>query len=346
MAQPPSPMALVKRTRAEALAFAEKAGHANVLKLLAKAQKELEHRLNQTPGLVHAAGEPFSVVRMQLVLKQVQAVTKALTAAMKGTLTDSGRTVAGKAAKDTADFMQAAEKRFRGISAVLPINVASMVDRAVSGSESSILHRIEGDPDHKGRPGVLARYGAETITKFEERLQLGLVQGKRWEEVRDDLTSESEFLQGAPKYWAERIVRTETLHSYNRAAHESMKQTQEVLGDVVKILVATFDDRTGWDSYQVHGQIRRPEEPFEWSKGSYMYPPNRPNDRETTITYRISWPLEAELEPMSDGEVEDRYHEQYPKGPGPGERPNMSTVDRELFGVQEPPEVGEGLLAE
>ena len=125
-----------------------------------------------------------------------------------------------------------------------------------------------------------------------------------------------------------------------------MKQTQEVLGDVVKILVATFDNRTGWDSYQVHGQIRRPEEPFEWSKGSYMYPPNRPNDRETTITYRISWPLEAELEPMSDGEVEDRYHEQYPKGPGPGERPNMSTVDRELFGVQEPPEVGEGLLAE
>ena len=134
MAKPPSPMALVKRTRAEALAFAEKAGHANVLKLLAKAQKELEQRLLQTHGLVHAAGEPFSVVRMQLVLKQVQAVTKALTAAMKGTLTDSGRTVAGKAAKDTADFMQTAEKRFRGISAVLPINVASMMSRAVSGS--------------------------------------------------------------------------------------------------------------------------------------------------------------------------------------------------------------------
>jgi hypothetical protein len=84
---------------------------------------------------------------------------------------------------------------------------------------------------------------------------------------------------------AERIVRTE--HSYalhRRQAEDFAAVMGDEAADWRKQLVATIDDRTGLDSIFVNGQRRRISEPFRDNEGRvYMFPPNRPNDRETVI---------------------------------------------------------------
>ena len=187
----------------------------------------------------------------------------------------------------------------------LALHEVEMLDNVGQGVNSSILRRLAstGEPLPEGQDpafdptklGILQRYGMNTITSFEERLQQGVIQRKSWADVRGSLVEESAFLQGAPASWAERIVRTETMGASNRANWETIRHVNTQLGDMVKILSATFDDRTGWDSYQVHGQIRRPEEAFECAGEFYQHPPNRPNDREIVVPHRVSWALPTYL---------------------------------------------------
>jgi len=127
--------------------------------------------------------------------------------------------------------------------------------------------------------------------------------------------------------------------AYNRSILENGEEANDIVGgDMVKILVAGFDDRTGWDSYQVHGQIRRLDEPFEWVTKNgetiaYMTPPNRPNDREVVVFHRVAWEIPEELQPVPDAVYEARFAEQNKKG-SPPERPKMTTVPLGLFGKE------------
>jgi hypothetical protein len=122
-----------------------------------------------------------------------------------------------------------------------------------------------------------------------------------------------------------------TMGAYNRAGWESIRSADDDLGDMVKILCASFDDRTGWDSYQVHGQIRLPDEAFEWAGGIFQHPPNRPNDREVVVPHRKSWAIPPELAWRGDGEVMAAWRRDRRKGAPPG-RPEMTTVPLSEFG--------------
>ena len=97
-----------------------------------------------------------------------------------------------------------------------------------------------------------------------------------------------------------------------------------------KILSETFDDRTEWDSYNDHGEVRLPEEEFEFVSSSgeswgFQHPPNRPNDRSTVLPHRTRWPLPDELRPRTQDEVEEAWVREGHKSEMP-ERPEMSTV--------------------
>lgn len=123
-----------------------------------------------------------------------------------------------------------------------------------------------------------------------------------------------------------------TMGASNRAGHECMQQAQEELGPVLRILSAVFDDRTGADSYAVHGQVRRMEEEFDTWYGPCMTPPDRPNDRGVVVPHMQDWDLPPELMPLDDSVVVARWVEQtaskkHPGGrPGMPPRPLMSTV--------------------
>lgn len=332
--------------REQALSLADRVGAREVEDMMREAARELEERLRSS--IVTGSATPTSIVQMQQTLGQLNDVVKTLARKLGRTTVDIAGDAANASATTMYDYLQDASSEFSPGRA-LPIREASMFSRAVSGAQSSILRRLAtteqdqarldvdpetGDmiPEQPMRPGgVLSRYSIATIGEFEAVLKRGMLTGKPWGDVRDELTSKSPFLEGAPRSWAERIVRTETMGAYNRAGWETIRAADDELGDMCKILSATFDDRTGWDSYQVHGQIRLPDEAFAWKGGLYQSPPNRPNDREVVVPHRISWPIPDDLAWRSDGEVAAAWRRERRKGGPPG-RPLMTTVELSRFG--------------
>lgn len=323
---------VLARSRGYALGYLRQAGEARTRELLKGAADDLEKRLRAAAGPRGPGKESFTYAQLKSTLEQVRHVTKGLNGGLKGLLLDQAGRASSAGAEGTAEYLRAADRAFRGVgSQPLALKVARMLEAAKDGSAASILARIASDPMHPGQPGVLARYGAATVRHFEKRLQLGIVAKKSRAEMADDLVEESPFLKGAPRHWAERIVRTESHGAINRASWESMRDADEQLGGgMFRVVVAVLDDWCGADSWNIHGQVRGMEEPFEYVSSSgatelFMYPPNRPNDRETVIPHRREWgPLPPFAQPIPTDRVVAVYAAQKLKFNG---RPEMSTVE-------------------
>ncbi len=323
------------RNRRDAQSLADKKGVEATRALLVEAERDLQRRIDE--AVLTVGEDAFTAVQLQTTLAQVQQVTRELTRDMKVVIVGGAREVAGESAGHVVEYLGRADREYRGVASTgLGLREASMLDRAVNGTESSVLRRLSNDPGNRAGTGILARYGGGVIESFETALQVALVARKPWSEVRSSLVAQSSFLQGAPAAWAERIARTEIMGAYNRAGWETMRAADDELGDMCKILCATFDNRTGADSYAVHGQIRRVDEAFSWWDGMYQHPPNRPNDREVVVPHRVCWPIPDHLAWRTDGEVAARWAFNGRKGGPPG-RPKMTTIPLERFGVTEPP---------
>jgi hypothetical protein len=318
--------------RQQALDVAATTGRRALLKVLQKAEGELARRLHQAEGLRGQGATTFSQARMQASLVQIRHVVQGLQDDLGRVLVDQAGDVSARAGEGALGYLREAEMAFRGVgTSPLPLREAMMLDAATQGAKASLLRRLGTGGDE----GVLARYGMATVGEFERVLQQGVAQAKPYAEIRAELVEASPFLEGAPASWASRLLRTELHGVANRAAHETHMEAQRQLGDVVRIVSATFDDRTGWDSWNVHGEVRRVSEPFEYvtydgEHEHFLTPPNRPNDREVIVAHRLAWPIPASLRPKSTGQVQARAtRDGVKKFPG---RPHvMSTIPMSRF---------------
>lgn len=335
----PTLLHAITTNRDDAVRLAQTNGTKDTLALLKRADAELAQRLRLARGLQGEGKDTFTARQAEIALKNIRDVTRQVQRSLLTTVQTQGTKAADLATGNMLDYMERANRQFKGLGeAPLPIKEAGMLTQAKAGVNASILRRLTSeDTDETGTPkqGILARYGALTVASFEEELSLSVLTGKSWEDTRNSLIGKSPFLQSKPAFWADRIVRSEIMGAYNRTCYEVINEANEQLGDMVKILAATFDDRTGWDSYQVHGQIRRPNEAFQWQGGFYQSPPNRPNDREIVVPHRVVWPIPAYLRWRSDGEVTSQYFKHRRTG-SPGPRPPMTTIPLELFGKEQP----------
>lgn len=320
------------RARTDALDLAGRVGAARVREHLQKAEEDLLKRL---AGIAPDQA-PFTEVRLKVTLSQVRAVLRQLAPGMTRAVVDTGLEAADGMTGGIIEYMRAADREFRGVGVQpLAIHEASVLDVAREGARSSILRRLvmgEGP----AKPGVMQRYGVSVIGFFEEELRTSLLARRSWEETRDAITERSPFLKEAPASWADRIIRTESMGAANRAAHEANAELEDQLGDAVKILSATFDDRTAADSYAVHGQVRHVSEPFETWYGPMMHPPARPNDREIVVPHRIAWPIPKYLAPKKRGEVVARWAKEKRKGRCPP-TPLITTIPFNQFGREPEP---------
>lgn len=337
MAKAPDLHATLAVNRKQALAYAHNVGAKRVLTTMTDASQELAARLKSLDPRMKGS---FTYTKLVQSLRQVSLVTRDVVGSLRSDTLELGDEAAQTAAEHTLEHLNKAERSYRGIVQPLPIDEAAMMDRARAGARASILRRITDGPDEGleegsgaaegAEEGIFERYGRNTVDVFEKKLRTGVVAGKDWEEMRQDITGESPFLQGSPRFWGERIVRTEVMASYNKGSWETIRGADDELGDMVKVLVATFDDRTSWDSFAVHGQMRRPDEPFEWYdyRGrllQYQAPPNRPNDRETVVPHRLSWPIPDGMRPLPSSAYIARWVAERHKGPPPP-RARMTTI--------------------
>lgn len=323
------PATTLRQSREEAVRLSTERGVRELRAQLGRAQEQLAKRLEQTISTGAGDGS-FTAAQQRATLEQIRAVLRDLEPGMQRAIVGTGDLAATAAADDAITYLRESEQRFRGIARPLQFQQARVLDRAIAGAESSLLNRLQGD--EKAGPGILARYGDNVIQQFEEVLRQRFVQGAPWAEVRDQLVEQSPFLQGAPASWAERILRTEVMGAHGRSSLEVVRNVDaETGGGMLKILCATFDGRTGADSYAVHGQIRRTNEPFEDWTHQYQTPPNRPNDREIVVAHFIEWPIPESLRWKSDAEVAARWAELGNKRALP-RRPRMTTVPLEMIG--------------
>lgn len=334
--------------RKDAIEVSTGAGIERVQDVMRDAAASLEERLSSILSTSRGA-DTFTTARLRATLDQVHAVlTGEVLPGMRQAVLDEGERAASMAGRVTHGYLQAAHAAYEGtLAEPLPVREAFMVDKATQGARASILRRLatSGTPDgvEAAKPakfGILQRYGIETLGHFEGVMQQGILTRSPIDAIREKLVGQSPFLQAAPRFWAERIARTEIVGAFSRATFQAGQAADEELGDLVKILAATFDDRIGSDSVAVHGQIRRMEEPFESWFGPYMAPPNRPNDREIIVMHRISWPLPDYLTPKGPDEIAARWEQEKRKG-APPPQPLLSTVDRSLFGRVAPPQTSQ-----
>lgn len=323
--------------RAAALSYANSVGTGRVHEMLAFAEADLLERLKG------ARGGTFTEAHLKSTLMQVRLVTSQLVDQLSFAFHEEADVMGDMAGQSTIDYMMAADAAFRGVGVTpLALREASVLDSAKMGSKASLLRFTAEEGKGKKQQGVLERYGLNTIGEFEKILRNGVVTRKSVDDVSKDLTKASTFLQGKPASWAERIARTELMGAYNRASWESHREIDEQLGgDMVKILSATFDDRTAADSYAVHGQIRRPEEAFETWYGLMQHPPARPNDREVVVPHRISWEIPRYLKPRTPAEVKARWVREGHKDEMPP-IPEYSTVPLDQFGKEPEKKEDEG----
>lgn len=340
-----TPRDILAQNRQDSLDLIERVGTTRTKLILERSERELVARL----ASVKMAGPTFTTENLKTTLAQVREVLNGIRNGMEDVLVGGAAEAAEAATQGTIDYLETADRHFKGIgSRPLALDEASMFEQARVGARSSVLRRLASSGDgvpgapagpHPAKLGILDRYGFHVIGKFEEDLQAGVVGRKSWDEVKENLVASSPFLKGKPAFWAERIVRTESMGAYNRGGWEATRNADDQLGDMVKILSATFDERTGSDSFAVHGQIRLPDEAFQSWFGFFQHPPDRPNDRGIVVPHRMSWAIPKYLAWKTADEIKARWVKEKRKG-NPPERPIMTTVPLSSFG-KPPPKVQE-----
>lgn len=302
-------------------------GTGTTLGILTEADQILSQRLH---GLVKKGGGPkvrFSEAHALLWRRQIQITQDYLNERLQGhTHAQATKAVAASVAS-TVKLAKKLEKQFTGILRPLALDDQAMQDHITRGTGASLLRKHQAS---------VRRYGTMMITDFERVLRSSLLAGLNQHQTISRIVSTGKLggvsagrLHDAEpayfpeptsylrrRYWAERIVRTESAHAYNAGGLATI-QTAKVTDfpDMQKKIVATFDWRTAPDSIAVHGQIKPVADMFVDGAGRhYLHPPARPNDREVVIPWRPHWQELPASQPATPAEQAAAVQEIQAKG--------------------------------
>lgn len=299
---------IILETQAQLERIVRRGGGAALEELLGAAETDLRKRLERAHrgGLENRwTGQQIAASRM-LVNQAVRDLQARMTQQL-----DIWATANAKAGmKDTVRALSKAERVFKGsLAHPLALEDAMRFSNTLNGVRSSLLRQHATSVD---------RYGARMIGQFERVMQLGILGQKTTEQMIDELVglrgprgravsivarvkadgSVERVVERASKdglfvenrWWAERIVRTEMANALNAGAQAAIEEELVDFPDMKRILVETFDRRTGEDSVYAHGEIRGPREMFLDGAGrEYLHPPGRPNDRGRIVPWREAW---------------------------------------------------------
>lgn len=278
--------------------------------ILVDAEKSIAAKLQQVTKVTGAKGK-WTEASAHATMAQVRLTQEYVDKRLAGLTHDQAKKALAKSVKSTVGLMTTLEKRFTGSSEPLQLQKAGAMHSLINQSATSLLSR---------NAASVQRYGAAMVADFERVIRTGLVTGASNHEMIHALISAgaakgvtaAKLKKGDPKYfptptgymrkqyWAERIIRTETAYAYNRGSYDSIAASRKQFPDMQKKILATFDARTAPDSVAVHGQIRNVEDLFMDGAGrQYLHPPGRPNDRETIVPWRSSWPELSNTAPVA-----------------------------------------------
>jgi hypothetical protein len=269
-------------------------------------------------------GRTFTAAQAAGYQAQIKSTIVSVQEKVSGIAVRTGESAMRKSVGTQSRLIAGLHKVYDGATMATPLVAAMQKSPAQHGNRAMLLTRVATSMD---------RYGEVMGKEFAKIIQVGLASGATVDQMVASLVRhggpkgvvslaaretapgvvqrirEGKFPDGlfkAKKYWAERIVRTETAHAYNAASFSSLQGLKAAGEDVRKKIVAVFDNRTAPDSVAVHGQIRELDQPFMDGAGRvYQYPPARPNDREVVIGWYDDWAETPSSEPPSPAEHAD-----------------------------------------
>lgn len=288
--------------------------------LYARAAEELARRLSRY-GSADRRVDPSTLRAMRA---QVEAVISAMEGGMAKILRDGGKDAVALGIRHAASEFSTLEREFKGTAPVVDVSSGALFSRLVEGADASLLRR------HVPRTRT---WGASQVLAAEEKMAVGAMTGKPLEELVGELQVEL----ATSRWKAERIVRTEGAYAHGFAKQTAISETGRRLGRPLwKRLVETFDDRTGDDSFLLHGQTVPHDKPFVWRKRKgrgwvlveFMHPPNRPNDRAVVIPWDPEWDEDEITRPFTRAELSAAQPTRWRSTPGveipPGHRPGKA----------------------
>ena len=225
---------------------------------------------------------------------------------------DSTQDVAKMSTGLTARWLNELDKRHRaGQVKPLRFDTLSWWSRKADETNRARL-RMYGDS--------FRRYGAKSVAAIENEIGRVVLLNEPWEKARAKVWAATRKVVDGNQWMVDRIIRTEVSAVHNGIALEALREEDDDPKDpMFKVLIATFDKKTGQDSIFVHGQRKRLDEPFQDDSGRlYMAPPNRPHDREVVTGWRSSYgPYEAAKAPARLPETRKRAKERPPQATTP-----------------------------
>lgn len=260
-----------------------------LLRILHAAEERLRRRLLDAHA--RGLGARWTAAQLAATRALVADAISAVERNIAALLTRAAGELAVRGMRDVVAILRLQEHLFSGVVRPLALEQALRFDHVLAGVRSSRLRQCSAS---------VHRYGVRMISEFERTMQTGIVTNATTAEMIDALVA-----HGGPgglfrerRYFAERIVRTELLASYNLGAQAAMVEEVEDFPDLARIILAHHDRRTAPDSIFVHGEVRALNADFVDGAGRrYRVPPARPNDREIVIPWRRAWTMPAEFRP-------------------------------------------------
>lgn len=283
----------------------------DLLVLMKEADKDLGKRLVKTANERGSRfGDRFTDAKMLAYREQIVYVTKYVEMSLTGMTHQKVMTAMKSGTTHTVRVFKAYEKEYRGISELVRIDSQRVFENVGKKLTGSLLSRSKSSVE---------RYGQAMIREFDLAMQRGLAQGLSQSEMITRLIKTAppklaKYLHDneprhfpdpktgymKKRYWAERIVRTETANAYNAANLASIEEMRNEEPNIKKKILAVMDKRTALDSVYVHGQVRDVDGLFHDGAGrEYLRPPARPNDRETIIPWHDGWKETASSKPKT-----------------------------------------------
>ena len=239
--------------------------------------------------------ETFTTANKRALLVQLQELGRGLAGRVKDVTLDRIRVSAEAGMASAVQEIDAIQTALGPrVLAPVPIREVARLVGATDNLDRSLLER------HHLRLKTIVRevYSEGLVRAMEHKVAAGLASGRNMTELAHDLES---TVEGS--YWrAERIGRTESAWAFCQSHvqagqalvdggyDDTLVRWIEFVDDATR---QPLDIRVAEDSLHLHGQLRRPGDPFDdpgnKNNPRPTEPPNRPNDRATLVVWRASW---------------------------------------------------------
>lgn len=278
----PTVVNLIEQNIAQVDALEEKQ-QLRLLRAFRKVRQELQDRLLTIPE------GTFTEQQLSVTLVQVQAAIEAIKRRLKGEIATSSEILAERGIKDLVREIERFSKKFEGSVQPININIAALATE----SQTFLLNKHEASLD---------AYGEDLRAQLTQNIMNAMIMRDTSERTVSRLVADVGRFFIGEEWKLNRIVRTEMHNIYNYSKMNAMAGVQETtLPDLKKSLMHPMDSRTGEDSKALAKQnpVLPIGEPFvqKWKGKTYtfMFPPQRPNDRAILVPFREAWGKRAAI---------------------------------------------------